>query len=72
MLKLNIDCHHIGMERKPWTRESMGERMRVRGTDNTDDMATVWEITDIADTGHNNQGAILENISYQVECSTKL
>ena len=38
----------------------MGDNMRVRGTDSTEDIATVWDMTDMADTGHNNQAGILE------------
>merc|ERR1712241_544296 len=40
------------MERNPWTSESIGERSRVRGTERTEDRATVWEMTASADTGH--------------------
>ena len=63
------DPDHMGMERKPWTSDTMGERMRVRGTDNSEDIATVWEITDMAATGHNNQAGILElgNISIYLQ-----
>ena len=50
----------MGMERKPWTRDSIGDNMRVRGTDSTEDIATVWDMTDMEDTGHNNQAGILE------------
>ena len=32
----------------------MGERRSVRGTESTEDMARVEEITDRADTGHSN------------------
>ena len=53
---------HMGMERNPCTRESMGESSRVRGTERTEDRATVWEMTASADTGHSsNTGHLHHN-----------
>ena len=32
----------------------MGDKTNISGTDKTEDMANVWEITDSAETGHSN------------------
>ena len=51
----------MGMERNPWTSESIGERSRVRGTERTEDRATVWEMTASADTCHSSNTGHLHN-----------
>ena len=56
----------MGMERNPCTRESIGERSRVRGTERTEDRATVWEMTDSADTGHSSNTGHLQNTRFTV------
>ena len=43
---------HIGNDRNPWTRDTMGERRRVSGTGSSEDMARVADTTARADTGH--------------------
>ena len=57
----------MGMERNPWTRESMGESSRVRGTERTEDRATVWEMTDSADTGHSSNTGHLHNTRFSCQ-----
>ena len=46
----------------------MGERRSVRGTESTEDMARVEEITDRADTGHSNTTG---NLNTPVTCVVK-
>ena len=53
----------MGMLRKPWMSESMGDKTRVSGTDSIEESDNVWEITDTAETGQSNQAGILKNIS---------
>ena len=50
----------MGMLRKPWMSESMGDKTRVSGTDSIEESDNVWEITDTAETGQSNQAGILE------------
>ena len=58
---------HIGIERNPCTRVSMGERSRVRGTERTEDRATVWEMTASADTGHSSITGHLHNTRFSCQ-----
>ena len=44
----------MGTQRNPWTSDTMGDKTNISGTDKTEDMANVWEITDSAETGHSN------------------
>ena len=37
----SIEICYIGTHRNPWTRETMGDRTNMSGTDRTDDMANV-------------------------------
>ena len=48
------------MQRKPCTSDTMGDSTNVSGTDATDDMANVCDITARADTGQSNHTGHLE------------